>query len=190
MCYQSMKNVPADDQFHPRLNNDVYNEAVVQELRAATTQQEAIDALARIGRTCKPASSTRTRTFSLIATPIRPHAARRPSSLSYSNLSHDVHPVFSERAKRLLERRLEGLGRWIELVYDEAPYWLFFITNVVDALDESKSEIAYFTNSTKVLGIDSYAFITREGARAVPVHAAPAHQGQSPRHRRLHRSGA
>ena len=78
----------------------------------------------------------------------------------YSNVNHNVHPVFSVRAKRLLEQHLEGAGRWIELVYDEAPYWLFFITNVVDALDESKSEIAYFTNSTKVLGIDSYAFIT------------------------------
>ncbi|MCY7317076.1 MAG: hypothetical protein LH480_16090 [Rubrivivax sp.] len=33
----------------------------------------------------------------------------------YSNLSHDIHPVFSHRAKQLLALHLQGLGQWIEL---------------------------------------------------------------------------
>jgi hypothetical protein len=78
----------------------------------------------------------------------------------YSNLSHDVHPVFSQRARRLLSQHLEGLGQWIELVSDNDPvYWLFYITNVVDALDVQKSEVAYFKSTPgKVMGIDSYVF--------------------------------
>jgi hypothetical protein len=77
----------------------------------------------------------------------------------FSNVNHNVHPVFSDRAKRIFSQHLEGLGRWIELESDEAHYWLFYITNVVDALDVAKSEIAYFSNSTKVMGIDSFAFV-------------------------------
>jgi hypothetical protein len=76
----------------------------------------------------------------------------------YSNLSHDVHPVFSERAKRVLEPHLAGLGRWIQLDSDEAPYWLFFITNVVDALDEAKSDVRRFADGKRVMRIASYAF--------------------------------
>jgi hypothetical protein len=76
----------------------------------------------------------------------------------FSDLNYDRHPVFSERAKRIFEPPLQGLGRWIALDYDEAPYWLFFITNIVDALDEEKSEIARFKSSGRVMGIDSYAF--------------------------------
>jgi hypothetical protein len=76
-----------------------------------------------------------------------------------SNLSHDVHPVFSQRAKDLLADRLLGLGRWVELGFDEAPYWLFHVTNVVDALDEPNSEVVYFTDEPKkVLRIAQYIF--------------------------------
>ena len=77
----------------------------------------------------------------------------------YSNLSYDVHPIFSQRAKDLLSDHLQGLGRWIELIYDEAPYWLFYITNVVDALDEPNSKVIYFTEEpTNVLRIAQYVF--------------------------------
>jgi hypothetical protein len=77
----------------------------------------------------------------------------------YSNLNHNVHPVFSQRAKDLLTPHLQGLGQWIELVSDEAPYWLFFISHVVDALDVPNSKILYFPSTPgKVMRIARYAF--------------------------------
>jgi hypothetical protein len=69
------------------------------------------------------------------------------------------HCIFSERARAVFASKLEGLGRWIELDFDEAPYFLFFLTNIVDTLDEGKSEIVRFTNSEKVMDIDRYAFL-------------------------------
>jgi hypothetical protein len=78
----------------------------------------------------------------------------------YSNLSHDVHPVFSDRAKQLLAPKLQGLGQWIELASENDPtYWLFYITNVVDALDVEKSKVVYFPSTPgKVMAIDRYVF--------------------------------
>jgi hypothetical protein len=76
----------------------------------------------------------------------------------YSDLSHDRHPVFSDRAKQIFAPHLQGLGRWIELEYDEAPYWLFFVTHIVDALNEEKSEILRFSDGKRVMRIASYAF--------------------------------
>jgi hypothetical protein len=78
----------------------------------------------------------------------------------YSNVNHNVHPVFSQRAKDILSDRLHGLGRWIELVSDEAPYWLFYVTNVVDALDEPASKVIYFDDDVpnKVLRIAQHVF--------------------------------
>jgi hypothetical protein len=65
----------------------------------------------------------------------------------YSNVNHNVHPVFSERAKQVFAPHLQGLGRWIELVPDCDPtYWLFSITNVIDAMDEEKSEVKRFAD--------------------------------------------
>lgn len=64
----------------------------------------------------------------------------------YSDLNYSVHPIFSDRAKQILGPHIDGLGRWIELECDEAPYWLFWITNVVDALDEEKSELKRFAD--------------------------------------------
>jgi hypothetical protein len=78
----------------------------------------------------------------------------------YSNLSHDVHPVFSDRAKQALAPHLQGLGQWIELVPDYDPtYWLFYITKVIDALDVEKSEVVYFPSTPgKVMAIDRFVF--------------------------------
>lgn len=85
---------------------------------------------------------------------------RRPSEAmlaDYSNLNYNVYPVFSQRAKELLGRHLDGLGRWIELDCPEAPYWLFWITNVVDALDEDRSQIRRFSDGD-VMRIESFTF--------------------------------
>jgi hypothetical protein len=66
-------------------------------------------------------------------------------------------PVFSDRAKKNFEPSLEGLGRWIELVFDEAPYWLFFNTNVADVLEPQKCEFKYFRDGG-LMEIIQYAF--------------------------------
>jgi hypothetical protein len=75
----------------------------------------------------------------------------------YSDLNYNGYPIFSERARRIFGPHIDGLGRWIELEYDEAPYWLFWITNVVDALDGEQSELKRFADG-KVMRIVSYAF--------------------------------
>ncbi len=76
----------------------------------------------------------------------------------FSNVNYNGYPVFSQRAKDIISPLLSGLGRWIELEYDEATYWLFYITNVVDALDEEKSTITRFKSSQKVMSIESFVF--------------------------------
>jgi hypothetical protein len=76
-----------------------------------------------------------------------------------SNVSYSGHPVFSERSKQVFAPYLEGLGEWIALDFDEAPYWLFWITNVVDALDESNSTVLRFSDDpNRVMRIAQYAF--------------------------------
>ena len=83
------------------------------------------------------------------------HGAAKLADLT--NLNYQVHLVFSQRAREILGPHLAGLGLWIELVFDEAPYWLFWITNVVDALDELRSEIKRFPDGG-VMRIARYAF--------------------------------
>ncbi len=62
----------------------------------------------------------------------------------FSNVNNMSYPCFSGHAKSVLEPHLNGLGQWFELDCEEAPYWLFEITNIVDALDEPASEVKYF----------------------------------------------
>lgn len=75
----------------------------------------------------------------------------------FSNLDYSPWPVFSERAKGVLGSRIDSLGQWLKLDCDEAPYWLFNVTNIIDALDEEKSEIARFRDGG-VMAIDRFAF--------------------------------
>ncbi|MEW6706036.1 MAG: DUF1629 domain-containing protein [Pseudomonadota bacterium] len=81
----------------------------------------------------------------------------RAQLADFSNLDYDCFPVFSERAKQVLGPHIDSLGQWLKLECDEAPYWLFNITNVVDALDEQKSELLRF-DSGKVMRIARFAF--------------------------------
>jgi hypothetical protein len=67
-------------------------------------------------------------------------------------------PVLSARAKSVFEPHLEGLGRWIPLDFDEAPYWLFWLQDVRDVLDRGASKIDYCPSSGRVMGIDRVAF--------------------------------
>jgi hypothetical protein len=66
-------------------------------------------------------------------------------------------PVFSERAKAVFQPHLQGLGQWISLDFDEAPYWLFWLTEVQDVLDLGVSRIEHF-RSGKVMHISRAAF--------------------------------
>jgi hypothetical protein len=56
---------------------------------------------------------------------------------------HDP-PVFSRRALDVLLPYIGRFGQVLPLDFDEWEYSLFNITNVVDALDVQKSELAYF----------------------------------------------
>lgn len=63
-----------------------------------------------------------------------------------SNVGYTPYPCFSARAKELLGPHIDGLGQWLALECDEASYWLFNITNLIDALDEPQSELVRFTD--------------------------------------------
>jgi hypothetical protein len=70
-----------------------------------------------------------------------------------------TQPIFSERARTAFAEHMEGLGNWIELDCTEGRYSLFFLTNIVDALDEAGSSIARFGDGTRVMRIASHAFL-------------------------------
>jgi hypothetical protein len=75
----------------------------------------------------------------------------------YSNLGYGPEPCFGARAKKLLGPHIDNCGQWLALECDEAPYWLFNITNIVDALDEQRSELVHFTHGG-ILRIASFSF--------------------------------
>jgi hypothetical protein len=54
--------------------------------------------------------------------------------------------VLSRRALDVLLPHIGTLGQVLPLAFDEAEYALFNITNVVNALDESKSELKFFSD--------------------------------------------
>jgi hypothetical protein len=67
-------------------------------------------------------------------------------------------PAFSERARAIFEPHLKGLGQWVSLDFDEAPYWLFWLTEVRDVLDPEHSKISYFPDGEKVMHIERVVF--------------------------------
>ena len=73
----------------------------------------------------------------------------------FSNVNYEPYPCFSGHAKSVLEPHLDGLGQWFELECDEAPYWLFNITNIVDVLDEPASKIV---DLGSVVAVKEFAF--------------------------------
>jgi len=75
----------------------------------------------------------------------------------YSNLDYTPTPVFSDRAKNILGPHIDSLGQWLRLECSEEPYWLFNITNVVNAMDESRSELLRFAHGG-VMRIARFAF--------------------------------
>jgi hypothetical protein len=59
-------------------------------------------------------------------------------------------PVFSARAKVIFEPHLDGLGQWVALDFDEAPYWLFFLTAARAGLDVEASDIWYVGEDRRI----------------------------------------
>jgi hypothetical protein len=94
----------------------------------------------------------------------RPPAERHDDSPSSAKLPDITRfaafhlPVFSERAKTVFEPHLQGLGQWIPLDFDEAPYWLFWLTEVCDLLNPEHTVISYFPDGKKVMHIERAAF--------------------------------
>lgn len=67
-------------------------------------------------------------------------------------------PVFSRRAVEALRDLLEGHGEILPVMISGDEYFLLNVTRVVDALDESNSEVIRFEGSSKVLNIRSHSF--------------------------------
>ena len=75
----------------------------------------------------------------------------------FSNLGYGPEPCFSARAKKVLGPHIDGLGQWLALECIEAPYWLFNVTQTVDALDEATSELIRFDDG-RVMRIAQFTF--------------------------------
>jgi hypothetical protein len=71
-------------------------------------------------------------------------------------------PVFSPKAVGALRDMLVGNGEILPVTIVGRQYFLYNVTCVVDALDEKNSEIIRFTNSSRVLNIDEYAFFPKK----------------------------
>jgi hypothetical protein len=56
-------------------------------------------------------------------------------------------PTFSPRAKDALDRLLSGSGEWLPLLSD-SEYWMFYVTDVRDALDVGDSDCTFFRDGT------------------------------------------
>jgi hypothetical protein len=85
-----------------------------------------------------------------------PDMRRKPKGDCPSLFTHI--PVFTPRAVDALSDLLEGNGELLPITIDLEEYFLFNVTRVIDALDESGSEIVRFDDSSKILDIDVHCF--------------------------------
>jgi hypothetical protein len=63
-----------------------------------------------------------------------------------------------QRALDTLLPHIAPYGEVLPVLFDEAPFAIFNVTNVIDALDEPASEVAYFKSSGRVMVIDNFVF--------------------------------
>jgi hypothetical protein len=66
--------------------------------------------------------------------------------------------VLSRRALDVLLPSIGTLGQVLPLAFEEAEYAFFNITNVVNALDESRSELEHFPSTGRLSRVLRYAF--------------------------------
>lgn len=70
-----------------------------------------------------------------------------------------LYPTFSDRARQALDDLLTPNGEFAAIEMDEAMrYYAFNATTMVDALDELRSEIAYF-RSGRVMAVDKHVLL-------------------------------
>ena len=63
-----------------------------------------------------------------------------------------------ERARQCLESELSGCGQFLDVAVPQDRMWLFNPTSVVDALDESASQLVRFQSSGRIMEIIRYSF--------------------------------
>jgi hypothetical protein len=71
-------------------------------------------------------------------------------------------PVFSRKAATALADLLEGNGELFPVLISDEEYFVFNVTRVIDALDESRSEIIRFDGSSRVMDIDVHCFVAEK----------------------------
>jgi hypothetical protein len=71
-------------------------------------------------------------------------------------------PVLNARAVEVLWPILEGNGELLPLRSNHGDYFIFNVTNVVDALDEETSDIVRFSDGKRILDIKRFEFRASE----------------------------
>lgn len=84
----------------------------------------------------------------------------RPSSYQPDIIHYKAgsQRLFSTRAKQVLEKQFLNTGEWLEVSIGDEVLWMFNCFEIVDAIDESKSEIRRLA-SNRVTEIRIHAFI-------------------------------
>ncbi|MFN0160315.1 MAG: imm11 family protein [Burkholderiales bacterium] len=67
-------------------------------------------------------------------------------------------PVLSAQAIEALKPQLEAAGELLPLTHETHRYFVFNVTNVVDALDEERSELMRFGSSGRIMLVKAFAF--------------------------------
>jgi hypothetical protein len=68
-------------------------------------------------------------------------------------------PIFSARAVELIEDILKDSGELLPIRCGPETYFVLNVTRIIDALDESNSEIIRFEGSSRILNIHDYVFV-------------------------------
>jgi hypothetical protein len=91
------------------------------------------------------------------------------SSLPKGDFLHLVLglPIFSSRAINVLGDLLEGNGEILPTTCEGDQLFFFNVTKVIDALDESRSEVIRFDGRSEVMRVARYAFFSEKLTGAV-----------------------
>jgi hypothetical protein len=81
-------------------------------------------------------------------------------------------PVFSLRAIEALGDLLQGYGEILPTSCEGEQLFFFNVTNVIDALDESNSEVIRFHGRPEIMRIARYAFF-KERLTGAPIFKIP-----------------
>ncbi|MBP3569141.1 MAG: hypothetical protein J6K04_08255 [Lachnospiraceae bacterium] len=71
-------------------------------------------------------------------------------------------PIFSEKAKRLVEDLIGDSVEFLPSVSEEGKFWLVNVTTVLDCIDYEKSEVIRFKSSGRIMDIRKFVFLEEE----------------------------